>query len=135
MGLAERRAAQDFETNHFPGLKQKIDEAAGFAVPLEVRWDTLAHDGKYVAQWTDAWPKIYFAPMIDGFKQIARDAMGKQALQEALKKVVVQNTTTSFSSYWAKFEEGVLTLDYQFTNVGDIKARTEVLVKELEKSL
>lgn len=135
MGLAERRAAQEFETNHYPALKKKIDEAAGFEVPMEVKWDTLARDGKYVAQWVDAWPKIYFAPIIDGFKQIARDAMGKEALKAALKSVVVQNTTTSFSSYWAKFESGVLTLDYQFTNVGDGKSRTEVLVKELEKSL
>lgn len=135
MGLAERRAAQDFETNHFPGLKKKIDEAAGFEVPIEVKWETLARDGKYVAQWADAWPKIYFVPMIEGFKQIARDAMGKEALKTALKQVVVQDTTTSFSSAWAKFESGVLTLDYQFTNVSDGKARTDVLVKELEKSL
>lgn len=135
MGLAERRAAQDFETNHWPALKKKIDEAAGFEVDIEVKWDTLAKEGKYVNQWTDAWPKIYFAPIIEAFKQIARDAMGKQALKESLKKVVVQNTTSSFSSYWASFESGQLTLDYQFTNVSDVKARTDVLVKELETKL
>lgn len=135
MGLAERRAATEFEINHYPALKQKIDEAAGFDVPIEVRWDTLHRQGKYVTQWPDAWPKIYFAPIIEAFKQIGRDAMGKQALQAGVKKIVVQDTTTSYSSAWATFQDGTLTLDYQFTNVGDIKARTEVLVKVLEAQL
>jgi hypothetical protein len=137
MGLAERRASDDFQTNHYPALKQKIDEAAGYDVPIEVRWDTMQRQGKYVTQWPDAWPKIYFAPIIEAFKQIGRDAMGKAALKEAVKKVVVQDTTASFASYWASFDAvtGTLTLDYQFTNVGDVKARTETLVKELEKQL
>src|SRR5688500_7912269 len=97
----------------------------------------MQRQGKYVTQWVDAWPKIYFAPIIEAFKQIGRDAMGKAALKAALKKVIVQDTTTSFSSSWAIFDPvtGTLTLDYQFTNVGDIKVRTETLVKELEKQL
>jgi hypothetical protein len=135
MGLAERRASDDFQTNHYPALKTKIDEAAGFDVPIEVRWDTMQRQGKYVTQWPDAWPKIYFAPIIEAFKLIGRDAMGKQALKEGVKKIVVQDTTTSFSSAWATFQDGTLTLDYQFTNLGDIKARTETLVKTLEQQL
>lgn len=135
MGLAERRAATEFETNHYPALKKKIDEAAGFDVLIEVRWDTMQRQSRYVTQWPDAWPKIYFAPIIEAFKQIGRDAMGKQALKDGVQKVVVQDTTSSFSSAWASFEAGTLTLDYQFTNVSDIKARTETLVKVLENKL
>ena len=138
MGLAERRVATDFETNHYPALKKKIDEAAGFEVPMEVKWNTLADgDPRFVKGWTDGWPKIYFAPIIEAFKLICRDQMGKDALRSALKQIVIQNTTKSFSSYWAKFEpaNGVLTLDYQYTNVDAIKDRTDVLVKELEKHL
>jgi hypothetical protein len=138
MGLAERRLTTEFEQQHYPELKKKIDDAAGFEVPIEVRWDTLAaSDPKFSKLWIDGWPKIYFAPMIEGFKRIARDQMGKDALKAALKKVVVQNTTTSFASYWAKFDTvtGTLTLDYQVTNIDSIKDRTDVLVKELEKNL
>jgi hypothetical protein len=138
MGLAERRITSDFQTQHYPALEKKIHEAAGFEVPIEVRWDTLAAgDPKYSKAWIDSWPKIYFAPIIEAFRLIARDEMGKAALKASLKKIVVQDTTTSFASYWAKFDapSGTLTLDYQFTNVSAIKDRTDVLVKELEKSL
>ncbi len=138
MGLAERRIATDFQTNHYPALEKRIHEAAGFPVPIEVRWDTLAGgEPRYSHAWVDGWPKIYFAPIIEGFKLIASDDMGKQALQAALKKIVVQDTTKSYSSYWASFEaaSGTLTLDYQFTNADGVKERTETLVKELEKAM
>ena len=138
MGLAERRIATDFQTNHYPALKKKIDDAAGFDVPMEVRWNTLADaDPRYVKGWTDGWPKVYFAPIIEAFKLIARDQMGKDALRGGIKQIVVQNTKSSYSSDWAKFEpaNGVLTLDCQYANVDSIKDRTDVLVKELEKSL
>jgi hypothetical protein len=137
MGLAERRAASEFEATHYPPLKKKIDEAAGFAVDIEVKWNTLSKDqnSKYVTQWADAWPKIYFAPIIEAFKLIARDQMGKDALKAALKKIVIQDDKKSYESSWAVFDSGTLTLDYMFTNVSDVKARTEYLVKELEKKL
>ena len=135
MGLAEKRAAAEFESKIFPGLKQSIDEATGFTVPLEVRWDTLAKDGKYVASWGTAWPKLYFQPLIDGFKQIAADEMGKTALKDSLKQVVVQDAKPSYSSDFAEFTGGTLTIDYQFTNVDDVATRTTSLVKVLEKAL
>jgi hypothetical protein len=138
MGLAERRIANDFQAQYYPALEKKIHEAAGYEVPIEMRWDTLAEgDPRFSRQWIDGWPKIYFAPIIDAFKLIARDDMGKEALKGALKKIVIQNTTTSFASHWAKFDtaSGTLTLDYQFTNVNSVKDRTDVLVKVLEKSL
>ena len=138
MGLAERRVANDFQAQHYPALEKKIHDTAGYAVPIEVRWDTLAAgDPKYSKAWIDSWPKIYFAPIIDAFKLIARDQMGKDALKAALKKIVIQDTTKSFSSSWATFDtaSGTLTLDYQFTNVNSVKDRTDYLVKELEKNL
>lgn len=135
MGLAERRAAQEFETAVYPDLKKKIDEAAGFPVTLEVKWDTLAKDERYVKAWKAGWPKIYFDPMIDAFKQICADDMGREALKTNLKKVVVQNTKASHSSNWAEWSAGVLTLDHQFTNADYVKDRTTVLVKCLEKNL
>ncbi|MGN6110522.1 MAG: hypothetical protein ACTHU0_35795 [Kofleriaceae bacterium] len=135
MGLAERRAIKEFETTIYPGLKKQIDEAAGFEVALEVKWDTLAKDEEYVKSWAEAWPKLFFEPIIDAFKRICIDDMGKEALKEGLKKVVVQNTKESYSSYWAAFEAGVLTLDHQFTNVDYVSERTDTLVGVLEKGL
>jgi hypothetical protein len=135
MGLAGRRAAKEFETNVFPKLKAEIDAVAGFPVPIEVRWDTLTKDETYVASWNDAWPKIYFTPMVEAFKSICADDLGKEALKGALKKVIVQDAKDSYSSWWATFEGGTLTLDYQFTNVDYVDDRTKVLRETLEKAL
>ena len=135
MGLAERRAVMEFETTQFPGLKKQIDDTAGYAVELDVRWDTLSKDPKYVTSWHRGWPKIYFEPVVAAFKEICADDMGKQALKEKLKKIVIQDTKGSYSSQWAELANGTLTLDYQFTNVDDIRARTDVLLKTLLKAL
>ena len=135
MGLAERRIIKDFEANVFPGLKKKIDDAAGFAVPMEIRWDTLAKEERFSHQWAADWPNIYFQPIIEAFKQICVDDMGKEALKGALKQIVVQNTKDSYSSDWATFESGVLTLDYQFANVDAVRDRMEKLKTAVEKAL
>ncbi len=137
MGLAEKRAAAEFETTVYPGLKKQIDEAAGFEVPTEVRWDTLIKQEKQVAAWKDAWPKLYFLPIVNAFKQICVDPMGKDALKETLKKIVVQDAKPSYSSYWASFDKasGTLTLDYQFTNVDDINGRADMLRKVVEDAM
>jgi len=38
MGLAERRGVERFKNDDYPGWKWRIDEAAGFEVPVEVAW-------------------------------------------------------------------------------------------------
>ena len=136
MGLAARRLASEFQTKFFPALKEKIDAAAGFPVEMEVRWDTIINsDERFLHQWLEGWPKIYFEPIVAGLKRICVDDMGKEALRGALKKVVVQNTKDSFSSDWASFESGVLVLDHQFSNLDDIKQRADRMVHALEQAL
>jgi hypothetical protein len=135
VGLAEKRAIKEFQTNVFPGLKQKVDEAAGFEVAMEVRWDTIAREETYSSGWVAGWPNIYFQPIIDAFKQICVDEMGKEALKASLQRIVVQNTRDSYSSWWASFEGGTLTLDYMFTNVDAVADRTKVLRDVVEKAL
>lgn len=137
MGLAEKRAATEFEAKTYPTLKQAIDEAAGFEVPIEVRWDTLMKQEKYVKAWPEAWPKIYFTPIVETFRQICIDDLGKTALKETVKKIVIQDTKPSHSSQWAAFDKatGLLTLDHQFTNINELKSRTEVLRKVLEAAM
>ena len=135
MGLAEKRVLNQFALTVFPGLKQRVDEAAGFDVPLEVRWDTLAKDATYSSSWLTGWPKIYFQPMIDAFQQICVDDMGKQALRTSLKRVVIQDTRDGYSSWWATFEGGTLTLDSMFTNVDAVADRTRVLRDAIENGL
>jgi hypothetical protein len=135
MGLAERRAVKTFQDEKVPALKKQVEEAAAFAVPMEVNWETIAPEGQ-AHLYDEAWPKLYFAPLVDAFKSICSDQMGKDALKGALKKVVIQNTKQNYSaSYWCEFDGGVLTLEQSLSNVDDVKDRTAALVTLLESKL
>src|SRR5690348_7685423 len=124
MGLAERRAAKEFETQKYPKLKAAIDAAAGFEIPVEVNWELLSIEGSSHL-YADCWEKVYFTPLIEALKVICFDEMGKEALKTSLKKVVVLNKDQiNYGDRMATFTGGVLTLDHKpTTNVGNLKER------------
>lgn len=136
MTLAERRILNDFETGHLPALKARVEEAAGFPVPMEIHWDTLAIAGESHL-YAECWPQVYFEPLIAGLAEICRDQMGREAVKNSLKKIVIQNTKgCGYGSCWASFADGVLTLDHEsLTNSYAIPERTKGLVEVLESSL
>lgn len=135
MGLAERRAAKNFEDNNYPGLKSEIDAAAGFETDIEVNWASLAVDD-YGHMYEEAFGKVYFQPLIAAFAAICIDNMGKEALKSGLKKIVIKNESDRSNYRGFTFEDGVLTIDHKpVTNIDDIKDRTEGITALLEKGL
>jgi hypothetical protein len=79
--------------------------------------------------------KVFFTPVIEALQRIGRDPMGKAALG-GLKGIVFQNTARLYSpSVAMKFDGGVLTVDHDYGNVDQVKARTDHLVGLLESSL
>ena len=136
MTLAERRIVNEFETGRFPALKTRVEEAAGFPVPLEVRWDTLAAPGES-RLYAECWPLVYFEPLIAGLAAVCRDEMGRDAVKGAVKKIVIQNTKGCvYGHCWATFADGVLTLDHEsLTNSGATEERKNGLVAVLESNL
>jgi hypothetical protein len=136
MTLAERRIVNEFETGQFPALKTRVEEAAGFPVPVEVRWDTLAVPGES-RLYAECWPPVYFEPLIAGLAAVCRDDMGREAVKSAVKKIVIQNTKGCvYGDCWATFADGVLTLDHEsLTNSGAIEERKNGLVAVLESNL
>jgi len=136
MGLAERRISKEFQEKTYPGLKARIEEAAGFPVPLDVMWDSLMIEGQS-RLCSETWPDVYFEPLIEGLQSITRDELGKEALQKELKSVVIQNRGgNSCAGTWATFENGVLRLDHEpTTNVQNKEDRTQKLREILESNL
>jgi len=134
MGLAERRAIAAYQEKQFPEVKKNIDAAAGFPLDLEIRWETLA-DPNAVDVYADCFQKVYFTPLINALRAVASDDMGKKALKEGLKKVVIDGSEGYGPSNF-KLESGVLTLQHQpYTNVDDVTDRTKGIQKLLEESL
>lgn len=131
MGLAERRGVKIFQEQTFPGLKERMDAAAGFEVPVEVAWDTLAVED-YAHLYEEAFPKVYFEPVIGAIEGICIDDMGQEALREGLKQVVLRNSGSTELS----FVDGVLLVDHHpVTNLDDTQQRTDQLQRALEKGL
>jgi hypothetical protein len=131
MGLAERRAIKAFAEGRYLKLKQEIDTAAGFEVPIEVNWDSIATEG-YAELYEEAFFKVYFRPIIDALKAVAIDDLGKEALQEGLKKITIEDSGSSHPT----FQAGILTLRYYaIANLDDWMERKKSIQTELEKGL
>jgi hypothetical protein len=135
MGLAERRASKEFQDKQFPDLRNEIQKVAGFPVPIEINWDQLAVDGQ-VDYYKEAWTEIFFKPVIEALRQIARDEMGKEALKGGLKKIEFRNSAGNYSPGAAMtFVAGQIVIDHELSNVGDTAARTKHLIEIIEKDL
>lgn len=139
--LNERRAITTYEKEQYPSLQKKIQQAAGFDVPIEVDWNSLAlpGDAEYYAQ-DDYFVKTIFQPIESALAEIGKDAMGKAALKDKLKKIRVQYGDNGIpaSAYGerVKFEGGVLNVNFRpFTNTADVKDRTNAIVNALEAAL
>ena len=135
MGLAERRAAERFKNDDYPAWKEKIDAAAGFDVAVEVKWDELAA-ADYADSYSGWFPKVYFEPLVAALSGVGVDQMGKDALRDGLKKIVVRNTEQYASTSGFAFDGGVLTVDHKpYANVDYGTERSEGLQKLLEAGL
>jgi hypothetical protein len=135
MGLAERRSVERFKNEDYPGWKSRIDEAAGFEVPIEVSWDELAV-AERADMYAEYFPAVYFQPLLDGLGAIGADDMGKEALREGVTKVVVRNSNTYISESGISFADGVLTFDHiSDTNTHHVAERTKAIQTVLEAGL
>ncbi|WP_353927042.1 hypothetical protein [Pseudomonas sp.] len=139
--LAERRAVAAYQAGAYATQLKEIQAAAGFEVPVEVQWDSLALPGQEANYADEAfWTKIYFNPLSKALGTIATDEMGKTAVKEKLKNVVVRYdaATAPASNYdnGVTFTGGVLTLNFQpYSNADDVDARAQAIQKALEAGL
>ncbi len=131
MGLAERRAVKNYSESDYPKVKAKIDAVAGFDVPFDIAWDTLTEDDS-AHLLENSIPKVYFNPILEAFREIAIDDMGKEALADGVKSVVVRWTGEKKIS----FEDGVLTVDHSpISNIDYWERRRDEIQEALEDSL
>jgi len=127
---------KEFQEQVYPELEKQIRAQVGDGVQIEVDWDTLAADN-YAHLYNDAFTKVYFTPLIGALTAICTDEMGKEALQETLKTIVIRNSSGIYSeSSCFTFEAGTLTFDHDpISNVDYSERREKALVEMLEKNL
>jgi hypothetical protein len=135
MGLAERRGVERFKNDDYPGWKSRIDEAAGFEVPVEVEWQELAV-ADYADSYAGFFAKVYFQPLVDALSAAAVDDLGKNAIRAGLSKIVIRNAGGFYSAAGISFADGVLTIDHKpQTNIDYGEERAKGLQRALEAGL
>ena len=135
MGLQEKRLIKDFQDSKLPGLIKEIEKFV--ACPVDIDWDTLTMtDGVDSSYWADSWVKVYFDPIISGFKEIASDDMGREALKDGVKKIEICNKSDQYGPSGITFNGGVLRIDHKpCTNVDYGHERAQQIVTVLSKAL
>ena len=137
MGLKEKKAARDFQENNLEDLKKKIFDAAKFEFEIEIDWDTLSVDN-YSHLYNQTWTQIYFEPMIIAFSRMCADSFSQEAIQDDLKKVVIQNIgDISNANKYSSYSDGVLTLNHSpIANAeNQIEDRAKALQDTVENAL
>ena len=137
MGLPQKRILKDFQDNAYPDLLKKLQSAAGFEVPVEVKWDTMMSD-KYEKkeQYFEWYNKVYFQSLTETFSNLTKDDMGREALKGGLKKVILESSPEHSTFRGTTFKDGILHVKHSFhTNVDNVRERVEAWTKLLEKSL
>jgi hypothetical protein len=140
-GLAERRAVAAYEKDQYPALQKKIQDAAGFPVPITVDWLSLALPGEteyYTHE--EFFLKTIFEPLELAMKDVAQDEMGKEALKAKLKAITIHYADAGISAsdykQRVKFEDGMLDINFRpFTNGADVKERADAIIEALNAKL
>lgn len=105
MGLAEKREIEKAKTGWLPERLKELKELCGADVPYEIDWASFDGDVQGL-NWLE-----HNGPAQVGvaFRIIGADDLGRQALREGVKKVVVKNVKDAAARSCA-FDGGVLTL-------------------------
>src|SRR5579872_6418609 len=103
MGLNERRKIKELQDTTFPGRVKEIEEICGVAIPYEVDWGSLSDD----MEGLNFIDNISCHRLNMALRPICSDDMGKQAVREGLKKIVLKNVKSK-DQMKISFQGGVL---------------------------
>lgn len=141
LNLAERRAISSYQETVFADKVQQIKAAVGADFELDVNWESMAGEGQADRYGhDDYWTNIFFNPVLKALADVAADAMGKEALQDGLKRIsfYYDEATAPVMSYenGVKFADGNLSINFKpFSNADAIEDRAIAIVKALEAGL
>lgn len=111
LNLKERQALEAYKKNFYPQHQKQVTDAAGVPFQFEITWEQfMAPD--HLSYFNDSMEKCVFNVLAYGFKEICSDDMGKQAVKNSIKKVVLKNTRDSYNAEGSfTLKDGVLTYD------------------------
>lgn len=136
MGLTERKLTQQIKevtTADNEMLNQKL----GFNIPITVDVDSFPNDESVLNEFFRR--KIYgLTSVINAIETIAADEIGKEAVQEQIKTIVLANTAKNYDddgSKDAQLLNGELKISCAFSSSGKNLYKPEELARVIERLL
>lgn len=85
MGLQEKKAANAIKEQYFNEYQKELNEIVGKELPIEINWESFDLNSiKFI-------PSVCLQRTVDAFKEVCSDKDGKEAVQEGVNKIEVNN--------------------------------------------
>jgi glycerol dehydrogenase-like iron-containing ADH family enzyme len=89
MGLAEKRLAEKIKVEEFAPFITELHQITGSNIAVEINWDTfIAYDEYSLTRMKSN----IFEVIIDAFKHICQDQLGKDAVAEGVSTIKIANS-------------------------------------------
>jgi hypothetical protein len=137
MGLAEKRVVKQFQDENLPKIQEEMKTLSGVEIPFEVEWESLPDDGS-ASYLMEGLNYVYFLPVLEAFRSVCADEMGRESIAANLKKIVIRNHEPEPNYFEAiTFVDGVLLIDQRLSNIEEnyMKERAKKVLEALEAGL
>ncbi|GAA0893852.1 hypothetical protein GCM10009122_35320 [Fulvivirga kasyanovii] len=85
MGLQEKKAINAIKEQYFGDYQKELNEVVGKELPIEINWETFDLNSiKFI-------PSVCLQRTVDAFKKVCSDQDGKEAVQESINRIEVNN--------------------------------------------
>lgn len=128
MGLAEKKKIRSIEESNILDTKKKLNSAIGKDIEISVNWDSF----QTVKQIQEI-PHQCLGRIVEGIQIIAKDDMGKEALQESLttiqvnniedvaaKKITLADNILTVDAMWEDYSNGIFTANDYVKKIEDL---------------
>lgn len=110
MGLQEKKAIQGIKEQYFDNYQNELNEIVGKELPIDITWDSFDMEAiKFI-------PSVCLQRTVDAFKELCSDTIGKEAVQESITKIVVNNIPAEGAEEKKNLnlDSGILTIEASY---------------------
>ncbi|MRG93491.1 hypothetical protein [Polyangium spumosum] len=129
MGLIEKRLIKEAKESWLPDEQKAIQDAAGAPVVVDVDWATFETDEAALKNVQHLGVRL----LANAFRVICVDELGKEAVRDGVKRIVVTNLKDGTASVGLK--DGVVTLACVFGKGSDGCLRDLDIAKVITRAL
>lgn len=136
MGLAERRKIRTF-ADGLEEAQSELNTFLGFELPITLDLESFPEDPAVISGY-EYYKQYGFPQVVEVFKSIGQDDLGKDAIRESIASVTVRNTAKDANDGGERslvFDGKNLIINMGFYSYSDQLWDTSSLISEIEAKL